>query len=344
MHLPMTTKSWTTTSSAVLALALFAGAPLAQAETVRFGTNWVAQAEHGGYYQSVVDGTYEACGLEVEIVPGGPQVNNRAQMLAGKIDFHMGGNLLQAFNAVEQDIPLKVVAAHFQKEPQVLLTHPGAVSSFEEIKDLETLIIGDGGFQTYYQWLISDYGFDAGKRVPYTYNPAPFIADPNSAQQGYITSEPFAIEREGGFAPDIWLLADAGFNTYATLVETMQATIDERPEVVTCFVEGSAIGWANYLYGDPAAANERIQSDNPDMSDEQLAFSREKMVEYGIVDSGDSLELGIGAMSDAQIGEFFEKMVKAGVVAEGIDYKAAYTLDFANTGASIDVKKALVGE
>ncbi len=330
---------------AVLGLTLVAIASPALAETtVRFGTNWVAQAEHGGYYQAVVDGTYAACGLNVEIVPGGPQVNNRALMLAGKLDFHMGGNLLQAFNAVEQEIPLKVVAAHFQKEPQVLLTHPGAVSSFEAIKDLETLIIGDGGFQTFYQWLISDYGFDAAKRVPYTYNPAPFIANPKSAQQGYITSEPFAIENEGGFAPDIWLLADAGFNTYATLVETMQATIDERPEVVKCFVEGSAIGWANYLYGDPKAANELIQSDNPDMTVEQLAFSLEKLVEYGIVDSGDSLGSGIGAMSDAQIDEFFEKMVKAGVIDASVDYKAAYTLEFANTGASLDVKKELLGQ
>ncbi len=340
----MATMDRTGISSAAFGLALIAGVPLAEADTVRFGTNWVAQAEHGGYYQAIADGTYEACGLDVEIVPGGPQVNNRAQMLAGKLDFHMGGNLLQAFNAVEQEIPLKVVAAHFQKEPQVLLTHPGAVANFEDIKDLESLIIGDGGFQTYYQWLISDYGFDAGKRVPYTYNPAPFIANPRSAQQGYITSEPFAIENEGGFAPDIWLLADAGFNTYATVVETMQATIDERPEVVTCFVEGSAIGWANYLYGDRAAANALIKTDNPDMSDEQLAFSLEKLVEYGIVDSGDSLELGIGAMSDAQIDGFFEKMVKAGVIDGEVDYKAAYTLDFANTGASVDVKKELLGE
>lgn len=344
MKMPIAIRSRPRKCSAVLGLALVAGVPLAQAETVRFGTNWAAQAEHGGYYQAVADGTYEACGLEVEIVPGGPQVNNRAQMLAGKLDFHMGGNLLQGFNAVEQEIPLKVVAAHFQKEPQVLLTHPGAVSSFEDIKDLERLIIGDGGFQTFYQWLMSDYGFDAEKRVPYTYNPAAFIANPKSAQQGYITSEPFAIEREGGFVPDIWLLADAGFNTYGTVVETMQATIDERPEVVTCFVEGSAIGWATYLYGDPAAANVLIQADNPDMSDEQLAFSRTKLIEYGIVDSGDSLELGIGAMSDAQIGSFFAKMAKAGVIDASVDYKASYVLDFANTGASLDVKKTLLGQ
>ena len=330
--------------AAASGLALLGGSAMAQELTeVSFGTNWVAQAEHGGYYQALADGTYEACGLDVTIVPGGPQVNNRAMLMAGKIDFVMDGNFLLAFNAVAQDIPVVTVAAHFQKEPQVLLTHPGKVDSFEGLKDLDKLFIGDNGFQSFYQWLITDFGFEAEKRVPYTFNPAPFLADENSAQQGYITSEPFAIEREGGFEPDIWVLADKGFSTYATMVSAMAETIEEKPEGVKCFVEGSAIGWANYLYGDPSAANALIQEDNPDMSDEQLAYSLEKMLEYGIVDSGDSLELGIGAMTDATIKDFYDKMVAAGVVEEGLDYTKSYTLDFANTGAALPVKAALTG-
>lgn len=325
------------------ALALIATGAAAELTKVSFGTNWVAEAEHGGYYQAAADGTYEACGLDVTIIPGGPQVNNRALLLAGKIDFVMDGNLLLPFNAVAQGIPLKAVAAHFQKEPQVLITHPGKAETFEDVKNLDMLLIGDNGFQSYYQWLISDYGFEAEKRVPYTYNPAPFLADENSAQQGYITSEPFAIEREGGFEPDIWVLADLGFSTYATLVVAMADMIEEKPEVVKCFVEGSAIGWANYLYGDPTLANAMIQEHNADMSMDQIMYSIDKMKEYGIVDSGDSLELGIGAMTDEKIEDFYTKMVKAGVVEEGLDYKSAYTLDFANTGAALPVKAALTG-
>ena len=310
------------------------------AEKVTFGTNWLAQAEHGGYYQAVADGSYEECGLEVEIVPGGPQVSGRPLMLAGKIDFYMGGNMLQAFSAVEQEIPLKVVAAHFQKEPQVLMSHPGeGLDTWEELKNAEQFILGDEGFQTYYQWMIKDFGFDASKRIPYTFNPAPFIANPKSVQQGYITSEPFAVEREGGFVPNLFLLADFGFSTYSTTVETMQKTIDERPEVVQCFVDASAKGWYNYLYGDNAAANEMIKKDNPDMSDEQIAFSIEKLKEYGIVDSGDTEEMGIGAMTDERIADFYQKMVDAGVMDEGIDIKKSYTLDFVNNGVGLDLKK-----
>lgn len=330
-------------AAVTVALALTATSASAL-EKVSFGTNWVPEAEHGGYYQAVADGTYEACGLDVTIVPGGPQVNNRALLMAGKIDFNMSGNLLLPFAAVEQGIPLKVVAADFQKEPQVILTHPGKAKDFADLKNLDKLFIGDNGYQSYYQWMITEYGFSAGKRVPYTFNAAPFIADENSGQQGYVTSEPFAVEREGGFKPDVYVIADEGFSTYATLVETMQSTIDEKPEVVKCFVEGSAIGWANYLYGDPSAGNALIQSQNAEMSDEQIAFSIEAMKQYGIVDSGDTLTMGIGAMTDARIKDFYDKMVASKVVAPGLDLSKVYTLDFANTGASLPVKKKLLGE
>ena len=319
-------------------------APALALEEVSFGTNWVPEAEHGGYYQAAADGTYEACGLKVTIVPGGPQVNNRALLMAGKIDFNMSGNLLLPFNAVEQGIPIKVVAAHFQKEPQVILTHPGKVKSFEEVTTLPKLFIGDNGYQSYYQWMIHDFGFKAENRVPYTFNPGPFIADPDSGQQGYITSEPFAIEREGGFKPDIWVIADEGFNTYATLVEAMQATIDAKPEVVKCFVEGSAIGWATYLYGDPTLGNAAIQAQNPEMSIEQIEYSIKMMRDYGIVDSGDALELGIGGMKAETIQSFYDKMVASGVVAAGLDLSKVYSLDFANTGAALPVKKKLLGD
>lgn len=313
--------------------------PALAAEKVSFGTNWLAQAEHGGYYQAVVDGTYAACGLEVTIQPGGPQVNNRALLLADKIQFHMGGNLLQAFSAVEEGIPITVVAATFQKEPQVILTHPGAgFDDWDNLKKAD-LFIGDNGFQSFYKWMIAEHGFKAEQRKPYTYNPAPFLANKNSGQQGYVTSEPFAIKREGGFEPTTFLLADYGFDTYATTIETISDMVKNKPEAVQCFVDGSAIGWYNYLYGDNAAANEAIKADNPGMSDEQIAFSISQLKKYGIVDSGDTEKLGIGAMTDARFKSFFDKMVKAGVVDASVDYKSSYTLQFVNKGVGLELKK-----
>ena len=323
---------------------LAAGANASALEKVKFGTNWVAEAEHGGFYQAVVDGTYEKCGLEVEIVPGGPQVNNRALMLAGKIDFHMGGNMLFAFSAAEQKIPLKVIASFFQKEPQVIMTHPDqGFDTWESLKKA-TLFIGNNGYQSYYQWMISEFGFTAEQRKPYTWNAGPFLADKKSGQQGYVTSEPYVIEKEGGFKPNIFLIADFGFDTYSTTVETMQATIDARPEVVQCFIDGSATGWTNYLYGDNKAANALIIKHNPKMTMELIEYSIQKMKDFGIVDSGDSLTLGIGAMTDERHKSFYDKMVKAGVVKAKIDVKDTYTLKFVNKGVGVDLKKKLMGK
>ncbi len=327
------------TKFAVAAAAtLVAGPALAQDLTeVSFGTNWVAQAEHGGFYQSVADGTYEECGLAVTILPGGPQVNNRALMLAGRIDFHMGGDLLQAFSAVKEGVPVVSVAAIFQKHPQVIVTHPGKAASWEGLKDL-TLLIGDNGYQSYYQWMIAAYGFTPEQREPYTFNPAPFLANENAGMQGYLSSEPFLVEKEGGFTPDVFLIADAGYSTYATTIEAMADTIAEKPDAVKCFVEGSIKGWYNYLYGDPSAANALIQEANPEMTDDKIAYAIEKMKEYGIVDSGDAETMGIGVITDAKVEDFFNKMVEAGVIDADIDWKAAYDTQFVGQGIGMDLK------
>jgi NitT/TauT family transport system substrate-binding protein len=322
------------------ALALSALSATAQAQTLEkttFGTNWVAQAEHGGFYQAVADGTYKAYGLDVTIVPGGPQANNRMLLPVGRIDFYMGGNMLQAFSAVENSIPTIAVAAIFQKEPQVLIAHPD-VKNFHDLKALPTLFISKEGLATYFQWMKTEFGFKEEQVKPYTFNAAPFLANKTSAMQGYVTSEPLAIEKQGGFKPSIFLLADQGFDTYSTTIETRTELVEKKPDLVKRFVEASAIGWTTYLYGDNKAANALIKKDNPEMTDEQIAFSIAKMKEYGIVDSGEATTLGIGAMTDARMKSFFDKMVKSGVVKANVDYKKSYTLQFVNKGVGLDRK------
>ncbi|MFT6532602.1 MAG: NitT/TauT family transport system substrate-binding protein [Limimaricola cinnabarinus] len=322
-----------------LPLALFcltAGPAAAQdLVPVSFGTNWVAQAEHGGFYQSVADGTYAECGLDVTIVPGGPQVNNRALLLAGRIDYHMGGDLLQSFNAVHEGVPIVSVAAMFQKHPQVILAHPEAAETFEDLKDL-TLLIGDNGYQSYYQWMINAYGFTPEQRQPYTFNPAPFLADAKMGMQGYLSSEPYLVEKEGGFTPKVFLIADAGFSTYATLIETMADTIETRPEQVACFVDGSIKGWYAYLNGDNSSANEMILAANPEMTRDKLDFAVDRLKAEGIVISGDAETQGIGIITDATVEDFYDKMVEAGVIEAGLDWKAAYTTEFVGKGVSLD--------
>ena len=315
------------------------GAVAQKRDAVRFGTNWVAQAEHGGYYQAVADGTYARYNLDVTIVPGGPQANNRMMLPVGRIDFYMGGNMLQAFDAVKENIPTLVVAAIFQKEPQVLLAHPGqGFDRFEDLKKSNDIFVSKEGLATYFQWMKTEFGFREEQTKPYTYNAAPFIANKRAVMQGYLSSEPLAVEKQGGFKPVVHLLADNGFDTYATTIEGRREMVEKQPDVVQRFVDASVIGWANYLYGDREAANAAIKRDNPEMTDEQIAYSISKMKEYGIVDSGDAQKLGIGAMTDARMKSFFDKMVKAGLFKADLDYRKSYTLQFVNKGVGLDIK------
>jgi NitT/TauT family transport system substrate-binding protein len=328
-----------TLTAAVLALmAALAPARGQTPDKVSFGTNWVAEAEHGGFFQAVADGTYRKYGLDVTIVPGGPNSNNRMLLIAGKLDFFMSANTLQSFDAVANKVPLVAVAAIFQKDPQVFLTHPETrIAKLEDLKPL-TLLVSKEGVASYFQWLKSEYGFSESKVKPYTFNSQPFIVNKQSAMQGYVTSEPYAVEKAAGFKPNVVLLADYGFNTYSTLIETRTEIVDKKPDLVQRFVDASVIGWYNYLYGDNKPANAMIKQLNPEMTDELLAYSVATMKEYGIVDSGDALKDGIGAMTDARVASFFDKMVRAGVVRRDIDYRQAYTLRFANKGVGLNLR------
>ncbi|MBR1089854.1 ABC transporter substrate-binding protein [Bradyrhizobium manausense] len=309
-------------------------------DKVTFGTNWVAEAEHGGFFQAVADGTYKKYGLDVSIVPGGPNENNRMLLIAGKIDFFMAANTLMSFDAVANNVPVITIAAMFQKDPQVLLSQPDAkVTKLEDLKPL-TLFVSKEGMTSYFQWLKSEYGFSEKNVRPYNFNPQPFIANPKSAMQGYVTSEPFAVEKAAGFKPNVILLADAGFNTYSTLIETRRDMVEKKPDLVQRFVDASIIGWYNYIYGDNSAGNAMIKKLNPEMTDELLAYSVAKMKDYGIVDSGDSLKSGIGAMSDERYTSFFDKMVKAGVVKGDLDFRKSYTLRFVNKGVGLELRPA----
>jgi NitT/TauT family transport system substrate-binding protein len=322
--------------------ACLGGSALAQQPLteVTFGTNWIAQGEHGGYYQAVADGTYEKYGLKVAIVPGGPRASNRMLMTVGKLDFYMGGSMIQAFSAVEKDIPTVVVAAHFQKEPQVLLSHPGqGLDTFPDLKKSNDILLSKDGVATFFQWMKAEYGFKDEQVKPYGFNPAPFIANKATVQQGYVTSEPLTIEKAAGFKPNVFLLADHGFSTYSTTVETRREVVEKYPDLVQRFVDASTIGWYHYLYGDNTKAKELIKRDNPEMTDELLTYSRAKMKEYGIVDSGDTTSLGIGAMTDARMKDFFDKMVKAGLFKADLDYRKAYTLRFVNKGVGLNLKQ-----
>ncbi|MCJ0761663.1 ABC transporter substrate-binding protein [Variovorax terrae] len=331
----------------IAALALLAGTSAAfSQEKVVFATNWKAQAGHGGFYQALADGTYKKYGLDVEIQQGGPQVNNRPLLPAGKIDFLMAGNLLQSFDNVKNGVPTIVVAAIFQKDPQAMFAHPGqGYTSFKDLTRAPTAFIGKDGQFSFWQWMKAEYGFRDEAVKPYMFNIGPFAADKKSIQQGYSIEEPLSIKAQAGFDPMVFLLADNGFSTYATTIETRAELVKTKPETVKKFVEASILGWTNYLYGDNKAANEMIKKANPEMTDANLAGSLGLMKKLGVVDSGDSLTEGIGTMHAARVKDFYDKMVKAGLYKAGeVDLSKVATTQFVGKGVGVDVRKKLTGK
>jgi NitT/TauT family transport system substrate-binding protein len=292
-------------------------------DKVTFLTNWYAEAEHGGFYQAVAEGIYEKYGLDVKIGMGGPQVNVYQLLLAEKADFVMGYDVA-TINAVEQNLPLITVAANFQSEPVGLIAHPD-VGSIEDLKT-RTLLIGQASETTYWPWLKAKYGFTEAQKRPYAYSVQQFLVDKNVAQQGYITSEPYAIEK-AGIKPKIFHLAKYGYPPYAQTVVTLTKTVKARPDVIKRFIEASALGWKSYLKN-PAPGNALIRKDNPQMDDNQIAFSIGKLKEYGIVDGGDAKKLGLFTMTDARWTQTFEFMRDARLVKPDVDVHKAYTLEF----------------
>ncbi|MFP5448081.1 MAG: ABC transporter substrate-binding protein [Alphaproteobacteria bacterium] len=294
--------------------------------TIRFATDWRAQAEQGGFYQALATGEYEKRGLKVEIVQGGPGVNVPQLLAAGAVDMGMGSNSFIVLNLAQEKAPVKAVAAFMQKDPQVLIAHPD--QGIETIADLKgrPILLSDASVTAFWVWLRAKYGFTDDQVRKYTFNSAPFLSDKRVAQQGYVTSEPYTIEKEAGFAPKVFLLADNGYPGYATMVLARDEMIADNPEAVRAFVEGSIAGWRSYLDGDPAPGDALIKADNPEMTQDVLDQARDKLKSYGIVDGGDPAVTG--QMTEARWTEFIDMAKAQGVYPASLDGASAYTLDF----------------
>ena len=299
--------------------------PAQAEEKFVYMTNWFAQAEHGGFYQAIATGIYRKAGLDVTVKMGGPQVNIIQLMAAGQADCIMGSSDLQMIQTRENGVPVVTVAAMFQKDPQVLIAHDD-VKSFEEMKG-KTILIGSGARLGYWPWLKAKYGLTDEQTRPYTFNVQPFVADKSLVQQGYVTSEPFAIQKAGVKA-NTFLFSDFGFPAYSTTVACMERTVRERKATVAAFVKASAEGWKSYL-ADPAPGNVLIKKDNPAITDEQLAFSLARIKESGLVAGGDAAKLGIGVITEARLKASYDFLVSAKLIDPAkVELSKTYTTEF----------------
>jgi NitT/TauT family transport system substrate-binding protein len=310
----------------ILTLALLAASAHAQ-EKFSFTTNWYAQAEHGGFYQALATGLYKQAGLDVSLKMGGPQVNIMQLLAAGQTDCVMGYDV-QTLKGWEQGVQAVTVAAAFQKDAAVLIAHPGVVNKLEDLKG-KTILISAASNTTFWPWLMATYKLQPSQARPYTFNIQPFVADKNVVQQGYLSSEPYAIEKEAGFKPAVFLLSDHGWPPYSTTIVCMDKTVRERPKAVAAFVKASMQGWKSYLKGDPKPANDLIKRDNPTMTDDRIAVGIQLMNDSGMVFGGDAARLGAGVITDERMKKTFDMLVAMKLLdGSKVDLKKTYTTQF----------------
>ncbi len=299
-----------------------AGAAQAQQPFV-FLTSWYAQAEHGGFYQALATGLYKKAGLDVTIKMGGPQVNGMQILAAGQADAIMGYDIA-VMKGREQGIEAVTVAASFQKDLQGMMTHDD-VASLAGLKD-KTILVATSGRTTWWPWLKAKYGYKDEQTRPYTFNIQPFLADKGIAQQGYPSSEPFSAAKAGAKV-NFHLFADSGYPPYGTTIVAMDKTAKERAEVLRKFVAASMEGWKSFI-ADPAPAVALIKKDNPNMTDDTIAFAIKRMKELDIFWAGPAKTEGLGSMREERFKATYDMLVASGLLDPKVDWKKSYTTQF----------------
>lgn len=307
--------------SVLVAVGTVAAAGAQQPDRIVFATDWFAQAEHGGFYQAVAEGIYRRYGLDVTIRMGGPQVNGLQLLAAGQLDVVLA-DALQVLSAAEQSVPVIAIAATFQKNPTVIIAHPG-VAKLEDLKG-KPIAVSAASNTTFWPWLKQRYGFTDDQKRPYAFSVQPFLVDARLSQQGFATSEPYSVEK-AGVKPVVFLLAEQGYPPYSEVLAVRRDAITQRADVLARFVRASAEGWKSYL-SNPAAGNALIKRDNPQMSDELLAYGHQKMREYAIVTGSDTATGGLLTMTEARWQRTLDFLRATGLAKNGVDYASAFTL------------------
>lgn len=304
------------------------------ADRFTVGTNWLPDAERGGFYQAAAGGNYSRRGLDVTIRAGGPQLNMPQLLAVGELDAVMVTSALEAFSYARNNIPVVAVAGIYQVNPQILLAHKA--QGFKSLEDLrgKPIMISGLARNGYWKWLKAKYGYTDDQIRPYTFNLINFMTNPEALQQGFITYEPFAVAQQGG-DPQAFLLADAGYSDYGGIILVRRETLEKSPDVVKRFIQALSEGWRDFLFGDAAPGIALIKQENPKITDELIANSMKVIVARGLISSGDAETQGIGAMTEQRWQRIYEDMANAGIVERGDYWRKAFDLSLVGSGLAL---------
>jgi len=283
---------------ALVPVLIFSGCGQSDADSSRTAItvqlDWVAEPEHGGFYQALANGYFAAAGLDVTLIQGGANAFATQKVATNQAQFGQADST-SVILAIAEGLPLTQVAAVFQQNPSVLMLHAQSpITTFEELNGTTIMARPEWPFLPY---LRQKYGIDF-KLIPQNFSVANFIADKNFIQQGFYIAEPFFIEQGGAAKPKFLYAWDAGFDSYVTLIGN-PTWIAAHPNATRAFLAAYIRGWQDYLEGDPTSAHDLMKSENSNNTDEFLAYSRQMIIDEKLV-TGRGIEGGpamIGQLS-----------------------------------------------
>ena len=288
--------------------------------------DWVAEPEHGGFYQAQARGFFKEEGLYVTLIPGGPNAFVMPKIATGQAQIGQADStntLLQ----IAQDLPLLQIGAVFQNDPSVLMLHKeNPVSRFEELNGKTIMARPEWAFLPY---LKKKYGIEFSL-IPQNYSVANFIARKDLIQQGYYIAEPYHIIKGGGKMPKFLYAWDAEFDAYTILIAN-KPWARAHPEEVRAFLRAYIRGWRDYLEGDPAPAHAAMKAANPNNTDEFMLFSRKMIIDEKLV-TGRGANDGpqqVGRISRERFQTQINQLEELGLLAKGkVTVSQAMTTDY----------------
>ncbi|HYC72129.1 MAG TPA: ABC transporter substrate-binding protein [Opitutaceae bacterium] len=291
---------------------------------VRFQTDWFPQPEHGGYYQALAKGYYAAEGLDVEILPGGPNAQVMAGVATGRADLGMtnGDDMIVA---VARGLPLRMVAAEMQRDAQGILFHQER--PIRSLRDLDGKTVMAGAGSTWIEVVQRKLGIKFNLQ-PLVGDLARFMNDPQFIQQCFVTNEPYFATQRGAKVGALLIASpELGYEPYRVIFGGRDF-IERNPEVVRKFVRASIRGWVEYLTGDPEPANALLRKLRSDLPEDFFSYSIKAMKDYQLVLGDPRRGEAAGQLRADRLSRQIALLQEIGVLDRAVTLEEVVTFEF----------------
>lgn len=256
--------------------------------------DWRPEPEFGGFYAAKIGEEFRKRDLSATLTSAGAGAPTWQLVANGQTDFATTSADLVML-ARSQGADVVAVFAVYQTSPQGIMVHHER--DFTKVDDVftnpGTLIAEDN---PWLKFMLAKVGKPTVTIIADATGISTFLAQKDCSQQCFVTSEPILAEHQGR-APKTFLIADAGFNPYVTVLITSGKMLRQHPDTVSKVVAATREGWRAYL-DDPTAANQAMGALNKDM--DAQTFADAAAAQKRLIDNDDTVKNGLGTMTAAR--------------------------------------------